>query len=51
MENKSFVELIPGALEPDFRFFSSSSAIALLENGKLKTVETNKSVNHIVHSI
>ena len=51
-ENQIVVFLIlPGILETDLRFFSSPSAIVVLENEQLKTVEMNKSVNHIVLSI
>jgi len=39
-------ELAPGTLETALRFFSSTSAIAVLENEQLKTVEMNKPVNH-----
>jgi len=46
-----FFELIPGTLEPALKFFSSSSAIGVLENEELKTVEMYKSVNHTVLSI
>jgi len=46
-----FFSILRGILETDLRFFSSSSPIAVLENEQLKTVEMNKSVNHIVLSI
>jgi len=46
-----FFELLPETIEQVFRFFSSSSAIAVLENEQLKTVEMDKSMNYIVVSI
>jgi len=46
-----FFELLPETIEQAFRFFSSSSAIAVLENEQLKTFEMDKSVNYIVVSI
>jgi len=48
--NRCF-ELIPGTLEPALEFLSSSSAMAVLENEQLKTVEMNKSVKNVVLSI
>jgi len=46
-----YFELLPETFEQPFRFFSSSSAIAVLDNEQLKTVEMDKSVNYIVVSI
>ena len=46
-----FFELLPETIEQVFRFFSSSSAIAVLENEQLKMVEMDTSMNYIVVSI
>jgi len=42
-----FFEHVPEIPDPAFRYFWSSSAFDVLENGKLKMVEKNKTVKHI----